>query len=86
MTCGNSITNEEVCSIRVNHGGKIHWLYTVAFTTGATGGIGAFQVVDILNSDDYLTFNVDLAATTTAMTSFNAYFVCPVTLNLDAFE
>ena len=50
------------------------------------GGIGSFQVMDILNYDDYLTFNVDLAATSTAMTSFNAYFVCPVTLNLDAFE
>ena len=81
-----NITNEEVCSFRVNHGGKIHWLYGVAFVTGSTGGIGSFQVMDILNYDDYLTFNVDLAATTTAMTSFNAYFVCPVTLNLDAFE
>ena len=81
-----NITNEEVCSFRVNHGGKIHWLYGVAFVTGSTGGIGSFQVMDILNYDDYLTFNVDLAATSTAMTSFNAYFVCPVTLNLDAFE
>ena len=81
-----NITNEEVCSIRVNHGGKIHLLYTAAFTTGATGGIGTLQVVDILNYDDYLTFDVDLAATTMAMTSFSAYFVCPVTLNLDAFE
>lgn len=81
-----NITNEEVCSFRVNHGGKIHWLYGVAFVTGSTGGIGSFQVMDILNYDDYLTFNVDLAATSTAMTSFNAYFVCPVTLDLDAFE
>ena len=34
-----NITNEEVCSFRVNHGGKIHWLYGVAFVTGSTGGI-----------------------------------------------
>lgn len=81
-----NIDNEEVCTFRINHGGKIHLLYHAAFTTGASGGIGTFQVIDISYYDDYLTFNVYLAATTTAMTSFNAYFVCPVTLNLDAFE
>ena len=81
-----NITNEEVCGFTINHGGKIDLIYGVSFITGATGGIGAFQVMDITNGSLSSSFNLDLAATTTAMTSFNAYFVCPVTLNLDAFE
>ena len=81
-----NIANEEVCKFTINHGGKLRYLYIVGFITAGGGGMGNLQVTDLVNGTTSSSFSVDLASTAQALTAFNAYFVVPVALNLDAFE
>lgn len=81
-----NIANEEVCKFTINHGGKLRYLYIVGFITAGGGGMGNLQVTDLVNGTTSSSFSVDLASTAQALTVFNAYFVVPVALNLDAFE
>lgn len=82
-TSGN-ITNEDVCTIEINHGGKIASIYNVSFSGGSSGGNSQF-ITTVSSSSEVATITVRLAAVAQSSSTFNAYFIVPVSLNLEAF-
>lgn len=80
-----NIGNETVCSFTIQHGGKIKNFDSVSFVTGAAGGGGFFQIEETANSGTTVTFKVTLAAAASALNTFNAYFIIPVTLDFSKF-
>lgn len=80
-----NIGNEAVCSFTIQHGGKIKNFDSVSFVTGASGGGGFFQMEETANSGTTVTFKVTLAAAASALNTFNAYFIVPVTLDFSKF-
>ena len=84
IEAGN-IANETVCTFSIHHGGKIKNFDSTTFVTGASGGGGFFQMEETSNSGTTITFKVTLAATASAFSGFNAYFVIPVTLDFSKF-
>lgn len=79
-----NVSNEEVCTLTIATDGKITDAQSVGFCPGLTGSVATFYATASV-SDNMLTITIRLAATTTAMTQFNASFVVPCTLNLDAY-
>lgn len=84
IEAGN-IANETVCTFSIHHGGRIKNFDSTTFVTGASGGGGFFQMEETSNSGTTITFKVTLAATASAFSGFNAYFVIPVTLDFSKF-
>ena len=84
IEAGN-IANETVCTFSIHHGGRIKNFDSTTFVTGASGGGGFFQMEGTSNSGTTITFKVTLAATASAFSGFNAYFVIPVTLDFSKF-
>ena len=84
IEAGN-IVNETVCTFSIHHGGRIKNFDSTTFVTGASGGGGFFQMEGTSNSGTTITFKVTLAATASAFSGFNAYFVIPVTLDFSKF-
>lgn len=76
-----NITNEKVCTLTINTGGKITAAFAVGFSSANVGGVAAFSAAPSM-SGDVLTLTITLAATATAVTDTNAYFVVPVLLDL----
>ena len=65
---------------------KLDGTFNVVFDSASI--VNQTEIEEIYISEDglNLSFSVDLASTAQALTVFNAYFVVPVALNLDAFE
>lgn len=86
QSAGN-ITNQDVITFKVNHGGKIKNAYSTAFTGATSGGLASFFVIfdNTKTTDTTLVFTVRLNALAQAMKSTNAYFALPVRLNYDKF-
>lgn len=78
------ITNETICTLSVNHGGKIKSSYNVGYINGSSGAVSSFTTSTSTGSE-ILTITLALAATTAASTNFAGYFVIPVSLNLDKY-
>lgn len=88
-----NIENEKVMTITVNHGGKIQTSFNTSFSTGATGAVSALYTTNMVKTTGTdgketgtgFSFDINLAATATASTSFGGFFYMPVTLNLNNF-
>lgn len=83
-TSVGDITNENVCTLSVKHGGKIKSSYNVGYINGSSGSVSSFTTSTSTGSE-ILTITLALAATTAASTNFAGYFVIPVALNLDKY-
>lgn len=81
-TSGN-ITNETVCTIKIKHEGRIKGGLNVSFTNGSSGGNASFTTSNMSEDEGYLTFDVFLTAIAQSSTTTNAYFIIPVSLNID---
>ena len=80
------ITNEEVMTIKVNHGGKIKSSFTMGFTSASTGAVATFyHDAGTKNDDNNMTFVIRLCATATAENYWNAYWAIPVTIDFSKF-
>ena len=79
------ITNEEVATIKITHGGKIKSVGTVSFNNGVTGPVATFWTKDISIGETEIVFHVWLAATSNELKTFNCSFILPVTLNIENF-
>ena len=84
-TGAGNIGNEVVCSVRLNHAGKVKTLYNISFNSGATGGVATFQTGNNSVSGDTLEFTINLAAVDVATTSFTTFFTMPVVINPNAY-
>ena len=81
---GGNVDNEKVCTVSINHGGKINSAYHIVFCNGNSGGIAQFYTTNSTNTNGVLKFDVYLAAISDTFRSLNTYFCLPVTLNLNA--
>ena len=82
---GNDVTNEKICTITINHGGKIANTYHTTFCNGSSGGIAQFYTTNSSKpSANELKFDIYLGAIGGTFKQYNTYFILPVTLNLDA--
>lgn len=84
-TGAGNITNEEVASVKLKHSGKIKAAYGSGFSSGSTGSVATYTTANAENDGTYLTFNVNIAATASALTSSSGTFTLPVVLNLDKY-
>lgn len=80
-----NITNEKVCSVTINHGGKIKNFYGVSFVSGGGGAVTSMYTTNTSISSTHLSFDIYIAATATSSTETSGFFVAPITLNLDKF-
>ena len=79
------IDNEKVCEVAIKHDGKIQDMLNVSFGNGSTGGLASFYTTEVSQTTETLSFSIYLASTAQANTSFNTFFIIPVTLNLNKF-
>lgn len=77
-----NITNETVMTAAIKHDGKIKAAYPINFTSGGTGGIAVYAITEASNDGQYLVFNINIAATGSAITQSTGQFVIPVVLDL----
>lgn len=84
-TGGALVTNEKVCDVTISHNEKISGMLNVSFGNGSTGGVASFYTTEISQTAETLSFAVYLASTAQSDTSFNTFFIVPVTINLDKF-
>ena len=79
------IVNEIVATLKINHGGKIKGCFNASFGNGATGGVASFCTTETTRDDTFVTTKVQLTAAGANLTTMSAFFVMPITLNLEAF-
>ena len=79
LAAGN-FTNETVCTVDINHGGKLANLYRVSFNTSTSGGVATLDCQATKVSDDVVRITINLCAAAQALTEFNAYFAMPCTI------
>ncbi len=79
-----NVTNEAVCDISFDTGGKIASAFNTNFNSGSAGAVATFNT-SITSENNKLTIGVRLAATATDLTNTNGYFTVPVRLNINAY-
>lgn len=76
-----NISNEKVMSVKLKHDGKIKVAQVCPFASGGTGGMATYAITDAARDDTYLTFNVNIAATGSAITDSTGSFMIPVVID-----
>lgn len=76
-----NITNQDIATFTVNHGGRIAQCLAMNFTNGASGGMASHLFNDPSISGNNLTFKVRISAVAQSTTTTNGYAVLPVRLN-----
>lgn len=84
VNVGN-VTNETVCTLLINHGGKLNNLYRVSFNSSTEGGAATFDAQAAKVDDNVYRVTINLCATTTAATGWNAYFAMPCSIVTKAY-
>ena len=84
VNVGN-VTNETVCTLLMNHGGKINNLYRVSFNSSTEGGAATFDAQAAKVDDNTVRVTINLCATTTEATGWNAYFAMPCSIVTKAY-
>ena len=81
-----NITNEIVCTFRIEHNGKILGVYNNTFVNSPTGPVSTFSIQNMSVEDTYCTFEVLLTATANAIDkTVNSYFIIPVVIDIDEY-
>lgn len=78
------IPNESVGRVYITHGGKISNVLRTSFNNGPTGNIALFTIDNISQTGEMIAFDI-ICTARAAVTSFNAFFQLPITLNLEYF-
>ena len=84
VNVGN-VTNETVATLLINHGGKLNNLYRVSFNSSTEGGVATFDAQAAAVDDNTYRVTINLCATTTAATGWNAYFAMPCSIKTKAY-
>ena len=84
VSVGN-VTNETVATLLIDHGGKLNNLYRVSFNSSTEGGAATFDAQASKVDDNTVKVTINLCATTTAATGWNAYFAMPCTITTKAY-
>lgn len=84
-TGGALVTNEKVCEVTIYHDEKIAGMLNISFGNGSTGGVASFYTTEVSQTAESLTFSIYAASTAQSDTSFNTFFIVPVTINLNKF-
>jgi hypothetical protein len=84
LSAGN-FTNEPVCIVDIDHGGKLANLYRVSFNTSTSGGVATLDCQASKISDNVVRLAITLCAAAQALTDFNAYFAMPCTIVTKAY-
>ncbi len=84
LAAGN-FSNETVCTVDIDHGGKLANLYRVSFNTSTSGGVATLDCQATKVSDDVVRITISLCAAAQALTEFNAYFAMPCTIVTKAY-
>lgn len=80
-----NFTNETVCTIDIDHGGKLANLYRVSFNTSTSGGVATLDCQASKVNDDVVRLTINLCAAAQSITEFNAYFAMPCTIVTKAY-
>ena len=84
LAAGN-FDNETVCTVDIDHGGKLANLYRVSFNTSTSGGVATLDCQASKVSDNVVRLTIYLCAAAQPLTSFNAYFAMPCTIITKAY-
>lgn len=84
-TGSGNLTNEKVASVKIKHDGKIKALYAGSVVSGSTGSVATYAISNADRDDTYVEFDINLAATASALTSSTGHFVCPVSIDLSKY-
>ena len=84
LAAGN-FDNETVCTVDIDHGGKLANLYRVSFNTSTSGGVATLDCQASKVNDNVVRLTIYLCAAAQALTSFNAYFAMPCTIVTKAY-
>lgn len=84
LAAGN-FSNETVCTVDIDHGGKLANLYRVSFNTSTSGGVATLDCQATKVSDNVVRITINLCAAAQALTDFNAYFAMPCTIVTKAY-
>lgn len=84
LAAGN-FTNETVCTVDIDHGGKLENLYRVSFNTSTSGGVATLDCQASKVNDNVVRITINLCAAAQSLTEFNAYFAMPCTIITKAY-
>jgi hypothetical protein len=84
LAAGN-FDNETVCTVDIDHGGKLANLYRVSFNTSTSGGVATLDCQASNVNDNVVRITINLCAAAHNLTSFNAYFAMPCTIVTKAY-
>jgi hypothetical protein len=84
LAAGN-FDNETVCTVDIDHGGKLANLYRVSFNTSTSGGVATLDCQATKVNDNVVRITINLCAAAHNLTSFNAYFAMPCTIVTKAY-
>ena len=80
-----NITNETVCTAKINTLGLLTDVYNIAFTSGSTGPVATFTTTGLeWVEDGILSVTINMVATERAVTDISTYFTMVVTPNIEA--
>ena len=82
-----NVTNEKICTLTINHGGKLKNMYDGGITTGSAGAVNSYYMSNVKwdNTNNVVSFDVYLAATATGYVDMSGMFTVPVVINLSAY-
>ena len=82
-----NITNEKICTLTINHGGKLKNMYDGGITPSSAGPVASYYMSNVVwdNANNKVSFDVMLAAVATSYADFSGMFTIPVVINLNAY-
>lgn len=80
-----NITNEAVCTAKIDTLGLLTDVYNIAFTTGSTGPVATFTTTGLEWAEEgVLSVTINMTATERAVTDISTYFTMVVVPDIEA--
>lgn len=79
-----NITNEQVCTVKIDTQGYVKTIYNMSFCSGSSGPVATFATTGLAMSDGILSVDIYMVATERAVTDTTAYFTMVVVPDIEA--
>ena len=79
-----NITNEQVCTVKIDTQGYVKTIYNMSFCSGSSGPVATFTTTGLAMSGDTLSVDIYMVATERAVTDTTAYFTMIVVPDIEA--